>query len=147
MGVFESILLIGAGLGLYIYTQQRAAGHLVFFPDNVIGFQFDNATPVFTANILIQNTSNTSFTVYSFAGNVLTDSTLVGNVSSFQPITIPANAQVDYPIMLRMSLLGVVDDIISAFKDGNISKTLVIDGNVNANGYQVPVSLTYKLGI
>lgn len=150
MGSLDAILIIAAGYGLYMITQKNAASNLVLYPHGVNEFFFDNENnPTFVASVLVQNTSNSTFTINSLAGNAVsgTDKTIVGNVSSFQPITIGPNQEQDFPIQIRMSPLGIVNEIIDAFTNKNTTRVVTVDGHVNANGYTVPVSLTFSVGI
>lgn len=147
MGLLEAAILLAGGYGLYLWNQGRSAGHLIFYPNNITDLGFDGATTVISADMLIQNTSNATFTINSFAGNVTSNDTLIGNASSFTPTTIPPNNQALFPLELRLNPIGLVDEIISAIQTHNIDKEIVIDGNVNANGYQLPVKITYKIGL
>lgn len=143
----NALLYLGGFYLLYMVVFARSASSLVFFPYNVTGFAFEGALPVMNIEILVQNPTNSTFTVNSIAGNAFTDDTLVGNLSSFEQVQIPPNTEVALPVRIRFQPLGIVDDIISAFKDGHIAKDVKVTGTVNANGYQLPLTVSYHLGI
>ncbi len=147
MGVLEVALLLGGVAVAYFLNQANAAGHLVFFPGNLGGLSFEGINPVIQGSILIQNTSNTSFTFNSLAASVTSGDTLVGNVSNFTPITIGPNSEGQLPISVRLLLLGAANDVIDAIQNKYISKKLILDGSVNANGVQVPLKLEYSIGL
>jgi hypothetical protein len=142
---YEALLLLGAAVGLYYYNLQRSAGFLNFFPGNVTAMSFEGSTPVASADLLIQNTSNVDFTINSLSANVYIDGTLVGNVSDFTPILVPANSENAFPLKIRFLLLTIIQDVISAFQTGSYQKTLHITGSVNANGNQAGLDLTYTV--
>lgn len=146
MGGFEALILIAAAIGLTAYSQVKAAGHLIFVPGNITGISLDGIAPIFTAQLIVQNTSNVDFTLNSLAGNVTADSTQVGNVSNFQPVFIPSNSQAIVPLQLRMLPLGIVDNLINAFFGGFIKKEMIFDGYANANGHQVEIKMKFNIG-
>lgn len=141
------LLVLGGAAALYYANLSRAAGNLTYFPGNVTGFSLNGISPVIYAELVVQNTSNVSFTINSLAASVLTDSTLIGNVSNFTPVEIPGNRQGVIPLTLQLQPLALVNDIIGIITGGNGSKNLIITGSVNANGIQAPFSLSYKLGV
>ena len=51
----------------------------------------------------------------------------------------------DYPLKVRLSLLGVVSDIAQLFQSGGVSKTINFQGYVNANGVVAPINLSYVI--
>lgn len=146
MGGIEALLLLGGFTLLYFGNKAYSAGNLTFFPHRFTGMAFEGITPVATIELIVQNTSNTDFTLNSLSGNVLVQNTLVGNVGNFSPVYIPGNSETVIPLKIRFLLISLVDDIIAAFQTGHFDKELVFDGTVNANGVQVPLNLTYKIG-
>ena len=143
-----TLLLIGLGaVAVYYMNLGRSAGNLVFYPGSLLsGFSFEDSMPVIYTEVLVQNTSNVAITIYSMAGNVSANDTLVGNLSDFTPVTINPNSEGSIPIKIRFQLLGIVSDIMNAFNTGIRSQTLNVEGSANGNGVQIPVKLTYKLG-
>lgn len=124
-----------------------AAGTLIFYPDKVTDFEFDGLTPVLTAGIRVQNTSNQSFTLNSFAGNVFSDNTLVGNVGIFTPQTVPPNSQQVFSIDIRLNPIGIVNDLIKAYQNQNFRKNIKVDAIANVDNLQAPVVLNFSIGL
>lgn len=144
MGELGWLLLIGAAA--YVWMQKRSAANLVFFPGSITNIGFQGITPVLTATLQVQNTSNVDFVISSMAANVYVNNTLIGNVSSFTPTPIPRNSQQLLVMNVQLQLIGLVDDIINAFTGGSMQQNIVVDGFVNGNNVQVPLNITYKIG-
>ena len=142
----EALLLLGGAAFLYIFTTSRAAGHLTFYPSNITGMSLDFSPEIY-ATLLVQNTSNSEFTIYSLSANATTDNTLVGNVSNFIPVTIPANSEHELPLTIRLLPLTIVQNFLDALRNHGMNTTFQLEGTVNANGVQIPLSLTYKIAV
>jgi len=147
MGVIEVVAVLGGIVALYFLNQSKAAGSLVFYPDNITGLSFEGASPVVQASILVQNPSNTSFTFQSFAASATSDGVLVGNVSNFTPVSIGANSEGLMPIKIRLLLLSAANDVIDAIQNRNVKKKLELKGTINTNGVPVPITLNYEIGL
>jgi hypothetical protein len=146
MGVFEAVVLVAGVTGLYLWNLARAASNLTYFPGEITGFSLSGFSPVITADLIVQNTSNVEFTINSLAGNVLSDGTIIGNLSNFTPVRIPANSQGVIPLTFTLQPLGVVNDIIQIITGGSGQRNLMVQGSVNANGMQQPFSVPYNVG-
>lgn len=120
-----------------LVSKARAAGSLNFYPDKIADIDVDGFSPVITAFVRVQNTSNQSLVLRSIAGNVYTNGNLIGNISNFQSVQIPANAEALIPLYLRLSWLNVVNDIIKAFQGGSAKATIDVDTTVNIDGLPV----------
>lgn len=143
----QTIALTAGALLLYSYFRKAtAAGRLNFYPANVKDLYFDGATPVITLGLAVQNTSNQSFGLKSLAGNVYANNYLVGNVSSFTPQIIGPNSQAIVTIRVRMSLLGIVNDIIEAITNKKFTQVLELESWANIDNQQVPINIKYKVG-
>jgi len=141
-------ILIGAGIFVawLVYSQKKAIGLLNYIISGV-SISFDGITPIMRLSIGVQNVSNESFLLKSFVGNLTANGFVIGNVSSFVPINIPAASQVNYDVYVRMSLIGVVQDIVNLIQQkSGMAQTVKLDGFVNASGIVAPVSLSYKIG-
>lgn len=147
MSGFEVLAALGVVAGLYFYNLYRAAGNLVFMPGNITGLSLNGITPVIQAELIVQNTNNVSFTVMSVAASVSSNGTLIGNVSNFSPVTLPGNSQATIPLTLTLQPIALVNNIIGIITGGSGSTELSINGSLNADGIQAPISLTYKLGV
>ena len=122
-----------------------AAGNLLYSPGNITGFNL--LPPAVYVELVVQNTSNITFTISSLAANVLSDGTLIGNISDFTPVQIPGNSQGAIPLTLTLQPIGLANEIISMINGGSGSRTILIQGSVNANGMQQPLSIQYKVGV
>lgn len=140
--------LSAIGLIAYSFIRKTAGlSSLNFFPAGIIDFKFQGVTPVLTVGLAVQNTSNQSYTLQSLAGNIYTNTFLVGVVSDFIPVDIKANAQTIVPIQIRLSLIGAVNDIIRAITTGDITQDLQLRSNANIDNLQLPLTLNYKAGV
>jgi LEA14-like dessication related protein len=144
MGGLEAVLLLAGIAGVYLWNLSRAAGNLQYYAGNITGYSL--VPPLITVDLMVQNTSNVTFTINSLAANVTSDGTQIGNISDFTPVTIPANSQGAVPLTLRLLPIGLVNDIISIITGGSGSRNILIQGTVNANGVQQPFELPYKIG-
>jgi len=137
-----------AGVLLYsLFRKSAGAGSLNFFPSKVHSFEFDGLTPVVTIGLGVQNTSNQSFTLNSFAGKLFSNSYYIGNLSSFVKQTIYPNSQQIIYIKARLQPLGIVNDIIRAIDNKNFSQEIIMKATANVDRLQVPVNLQFKVGL
>lgn len=146
----ETTKAIALGAGAFIlyslFRKGYAAGTLNFYPGNIKDLYIENARPVIILGVAAQNTSNQSFTVNSFAGNLYANGYLVGNVSNFTPQTISRNSEKIIDLKIRLGVLGVVNNIIQAWNNGSFQQDLEFDGYANVDNLQVHVPLKYQIG-
>lgn len=147
MGVFEAVAIVAGVAGLYMWNLYKAANNLTYFPGDITGFSLSGFSPVITADLVVQNTSNVDFTIYSLSGNVLSDGTIIGNLKNFTPVRIPANSQGTIPLTFTFQPLGVVNEIISIITGGSGQREMLLQGAVNANGVQLAILVPYKVGV
>lgn len=140
-------LLIGGALVAYnAFAKGSALKTLNFYPKKVDAIRMDGITPVITFSLAIQNTSNQTMVVNSLAGNLYANSFLIGNVSSYVPVRVKANGETILQLTVRLSLLGIVQDIIRAFNGNGFQQQLEFDARANIDRYQVPIKISYKVG-
>ena len=144
------LLALGGGIAIWFALKARALSNLIFSPGTVQGIQFDGISPVIQITVLVQNTAGVPVTLLSMAGNVFTadagSSTLIGNISTFQPVTVPGNSSALVVLNVRMRLLGIVNDVIAAFQTRNYTK--VLDFRCSANvGMLLPVPVNFKIAV
>lgn len=140
------ILSAAAIIALNLISKGTAAKSLNFYPGQIKGLQFDGATPIITLGLLVQNTSNQNILFRSFAGNIYANGFLVGNVSTYQPTTIPNNSQMDYNLTVRLSPLGIVNELISIIQGNNPrSMVLELQATANIDVVRVPVVIKYSV--
>jgi hypothetical protein len=141
-------ILLFSAIGIaaiWAWSQARAAGFLNTAAKSV-SLAFDGLTPVLTLNLLIQNPSNSTFLVKAVSGNLYSKGELIGNVSNFTQITVGPASQVEYPLYIRLSLLGVVTDIVKLFSGGGLQQQIEFKGVVNANDTTFPIDFKYVIG-
>jgi LEA14-like dessication related protein len=128
-------------------SKANAAGNLVFIPGTISDIGVGDADPYMTISVIAQNTSNTSLLLNSFAGNVYANGTLIGNVSNFSGVVVPANTQASIPMQVLLLPLGIVSDLIQAFKNKSTAQSISIQAKANVNGFQVDVPLNFMLNV
>ncbi len=147
----KSAYIIGGGvlgyLGWFLWRKYNAIKNLIFAFGNVSSLDLVGTTPVLTFTIIAQNTSTTDIQVNSFAGNLYANNLLVGNVSNFTPVIIAANSNTAIPVQAQLGLIGIVNDIITAFQTKNAVQNLHIDGAINVLGQQVPIKMDFAVGV
>lgn len=143
--------VIGIGalafIALGLVNKVNAAITLIFFPGNVQGISFQGINPVLTFSVIVQNTSNVDVTINSIAGNVLSNTELIGNVSTFVPVYLRANSQNVVTLTSQLSALGVVNDLIRTISTGSFSQDIQFTGFANVSGYQMPINVSYNVGL
>ena len=142
--------LLGLGvigvIAFWLYSKSRALASLVFTPGTIRGMQMTGGGIVVDLTIIAQNTSSATLQVDSFAGNVTCDGSIIGNISDFIPVFIPANSQSLVPVTISMNPLDLVNEILRAWNTSSTQKTINISGYANVSGAQLPVALSFKIG-
>lgn len=142
------VFLFG-GIGIllaYLFTQGRSIANLIFSPGSVSSMSFVGATPQATISIMVMNTSNLPVTISSFAANILSNGSYIGDVSNFFPVVIQPNSKTAFNVNADFQLIGIVNDIINAFQTKSIKQNLEIKGYANIDGQQIPVDINFTVG-
>lgn len=143
----NTILATAAALIAYnLFAKTKASGTLNFYPTKVINLGFDGLTPVATLGLAAQNPSNQRFTIRAITGNVSSNGYLIGNISQFMNQVIEPTASSTLYIDIRLSLLSVVNDLITAFQTNNFSQDMIFKGWINVDGFLQPLEIKYKVG-
>lgn len=143
----KDILIPAAALVAWLVLAQKKALNLLNYIIQGVGLSWEGITPILNITLLIQNVSNENYTINSFVGNLYSGSTLIGNVSSFTPTQVLPSSQTLYNLKIRLSLIGVVSDLVALINQGSgIAQNLTLNGYVNASGIVAPVIITYKIG-
>jgi len=145
-------LLVGGGIIAYsLIRKGKAFKSINFFPDKIHGFEWEGLSPILVMGLGAQNTSNQSFTIYSIAGNAYSkegsDLVYVGNISAFQPQVISPNSESILRVNIKLSLIGVANEIIEAVQYGDFTKTIVIKATANIDQQQIPINQTLNIGL
>ena len=127
-------------------AKATATGKLLFYPGSIENIHFEGTTPVMRLGIVAQNTSNQALTFNSLAASLTANGTLIGNIGAFAPQAVMPNSQQIIYIDVRLSLIGIVNDIIRDVQYGNFSQDIVVSGFANVENYQVPLQMTFKAG-
>lgn len=134
--------------GLILLSKFAKGGAIATLNYNISGirFNFSGLVPVLSINIAVQNTSNQSVLISSLAGDLYINGDHTSNISSFEPLNIPANSEAVYTITARLSLTGAISNLIDIV-NGRLKATANIrfTGHINIEQLQVPVDLTYKI--
>lgn len=145
-GAIKAGLLVGGALLAYnAFAKGTALKTLNFYPKSVNDIQFDGPTPVIKFGLAIQNTSGQKMVLRSLAGNLYANGNLIGNISSYQILNINANSETVLRLNVRLSLLGIVEDIIQAIRGGGAQVALKFEAMANVDHYQVPIDISYKI--
>lgn len=144
----QVILLTAGGLIAYNFAiKGHSLSTVNFYPDKVQSVNMVSGTPYMVVGLLVQNTSGQKLVVNSVAGNVYANDTLIGNAANFSPYAINPNSQGMMYLQIRFALLGIVNDIINAFQSKNFTQNMEFDGYANVDNVQVPIKITYKVGL
>jgi hypothetical protein len=138
------------GLGLLAWQIMRkglAAGNLVFSPGPITNIGLNGINAQLDLQLIAQNTSSADLLLNSFAGNLFSNGTLIGNVSNFSGAIIPGNSQVPVPMTVTLLPVGVVTDLINAFNNKTAVQNIDLEGTANINGFQVAVPLKFSLNV
>jgi len=147
MNVLQSSLLIGGAIvEVNAFQKASAAGTLNFYPDSIKNIGFDGITPVATLGIMVQNPTGQRYQVRSLVAKLIANGFEIGNVSSFTPTYIAPNSQSVYLVNVRLSVLGVVTDIINAFNGGGFRHEVQFKGWANVDNFVIPLNMTYVVG-
>jgi LEA14-like dessication related protein len=141
------IIIAGAiAVAYWFYSKGRALGNLVFTPGTVNSVTMTGGAPLLSLNISVQNTSSASLRIDSLAANVLSNGSLVGNVYNFSPVDIPADSQIYMPVFVKLEMIGLANDIITAIQFRSTTQKIQVRGSANVNGIQLPLSVDFAIG-
>jgi len=146
--------LIGLGalgvVAFVLYSKARAAGTLLFRPGKVSNISFDGVAPVLDLSLVVQNTSSSGFTLESMAGNIVAvngdDQYIIGNFSNFTPVPVNGNSETVVPVRVRLQMIGIVQNIIDAFRNGDTVRVVRLQGYVNAGFIRAPLNVEFAIG-
>jgi LEA14-like dessication related protein len=144
----QTAILTAAGL-LVASTliKAQAAGNLNFYPQGVSDVGLQSGTPVVVVRIRVQNVGGTNLILRSIAGNVYCNSVLIGNAEQFNAIQFAPNSVSYLTINLRLSWIGIVQDILNAWNNQSLAQTVEWDMRFAVDGLPVQAQkLTFKIG-
>jgi len=141
----KTALAAGAIIALTAFSKAKAAGTLNFYPEGVRSITLDGITPIISLGLVIQNPSSSSFQVKSLVGNLSANGFIIGNVSTYQAVTVRANSQSVLVLNVRLSILGIVGDIIKAFNGEGVQQIMTFKAWANVDNYSAPITISYKI--
>ena len=139
-------LLTGAGLVAYkAFSKTQSAATLNFYPASIKNLQMDGVTPVLTLNLAIQNPSGQAYTVKAVVGSLYANGFLIGNVGSYTQKQVIPTGQTIYPLTIRLSLLGIVQDIVNAFSGNGAAQKVELNAYANVDDFNIPIKLLFNI--
>lgn len=140
-----TVVLLGlAGLVLYEFQQLGTAVATVQFVFN--GVQ-PKGLLKYTIQILVQNVSNATCQVNAMTGVVSINDNPVGNISDFQPVTVPGRGQQIVNIDLTVSVVELPSAVIDLLNNSGGNLAFNVTGNANVNGLILPFSLDKSISV
>lgn len=142
------VLAVVLIIGLYILQKVNTARQLEFtigVPRNVSG---RNSNLTFDLPIQAHNVSQGSIRVKSVDFDVFSAGKFLGKAILTDPFTIAPASKTAFTVGVSISFfdaLTAASSIVNLFKSGKI--TLVLDGLVYAEGFQVPVKQSFEFDI
>lgn len=141
MKVWQTLaLLLGVGVAYSFISQRGASKSLKIYFDGLdikpgSGFTL----PDFIARFRLLNPSNTAITARNITGEILVNGKQFGIISSAEPINIPASSEMLAKIKLRIPVGSLVSSVIALIRKKQ-KLTVVFDGNINSNGFLLPIN-------
>lgn len=147
MNTGKTILFGGAAVLLYsLFAKATAGRNLVFYPKGIHSIDFENGSPVLNVKLGVGNTTNHNFSIYSIAGDVYTNNTYIGYISNFSTVNIPARSESLIPIKIKLSLIGIVSQLVDGLTQGTWTQKIELDMKANVDNLVVPVVIKYQVG-
>jgi len=133
-------LLLKGGSTLY------NASRLNFYVAKLVP-RLQGITPVLDIYIGVQNPTGGTFSIQSAVGKVYANDNYLGDLSSFTLTTVKPNQQTFFIASLRMSLVGLAQEVYNSISQGlsTVTFNLKFNGTVNVNGVPVPIALSYRI--
>jgi hypothetical protein len=148
MNTGTTVLLVGGALIAFnLLNKAGTAKALVFFPDQVKGTLDPASNPILNVRLSVQNPTSQGFTIRAITANLYANTSLVGNVSSFQQVTIKPLSTSYIDLVIKVSMLGVATDLYNAITGGfSFSQKVLLAGSANVDGLNIPLNIFYKIG-
>jgi LEA14-like dessication related protein len=142
LGTVALIATIGAG-AIYLSNLGIAANTTTII---FSGVQIKSITD-FMLSFMIQNVSNATIQFNSMTGMVSVNGSQLGNISTFQAVTIPGNSQQQVNIEFQPSLLSIPGTVMSFIQSPGSTLDFNIQGNANVNSLVLPFNLDQTITI
>lgn len=132
-------------IGLYFLRLKNTITDLQYTIAGV-GLKFDGITPVLRIDLKISNIHDSSLELKGISGSLYTNGALVGNVQSVSPITVPGKSAAIYSLDIRLSLVGIAQDIVKVFNGAGIQQQIQFTGNAAVDNLILPIDFKYLIG-
>ena len=147
MKPIQTAALIAAGVFAYSLFSKASAGNaLVWFPKGIRAITFSGGSPVIELNLGVGNPTNQSFTLKALAGNLFTNGTYIGYISTYNSITMQPASEAIIPIKIKLSPLGIVSELLDDIQSGGWKQKLALEMRANVDNLVIPVKLNYTIG-
>lgn len=133
----KNILLALAAIGVYYFVSKENAGEKLNVLFKKIGISGGSLYCYFN----VQNPSSTQINVNSLVGDLAVNGKYLSNISSFDKVAITPNSQVELKVKVSISIIDVIRNISALINSGG-KITAIFKGNVNADGFTIPVNQT-----
>jgi LEA14-like dessication related protein len=141
-----ALLAAGALIAYRLFASGKTMKSLRFYPQKVYDIKWDVINPVMKIGLGVQNISNESMELKSLIGNVFCNDIEIGRVNLISPTKINASSETILILSVRLSLLGIVTDLIQAFKGGGWKKKIVFKAMANVDRWNIPINVSYTIG-
>jgi LEA14-like dessication related protein len=140
-----ALLIFGGVIAAYYLTRASAAKRLNFYPGQIQSMALQDSVPMIYLDFIVQNTSNADIAIHSLAGNAYSNGYMVGNISNFEGVTVAGNSETRVPVLVRLNLINLVNDLMNAWQTGSFKQDISIEARVNGEGFSVPINLKFTV--
>jgi len=142
MKKYLPFIVIGAAGLFYFLSKGKAAQKLkVYLKDISFGKSSGFRIPPMFARFRIVNPTNTPLQVDNIVGDIYFNKSMLASIQNLQPVTIPANSEIIYPIKIEASGLSIIQTAYNFIKNKE-KVNISFEGSVNASGVVFPVKQT-----
>jgi hypothetical protein len=143
--LLPAIALIAGGV--FVLSKLSAAGvasRLNLFISSY-SLSITGIYPVINIVVTAQNVTSSDLQFSALAANVFLNGTLIGNISGFTSVLIPATAQVNIPLQATINASQVISDVVAILSgSAQVAAVIEIKGTANVSGLILPIDLITK---
>ncbi len=132
------IILVLAGLGLWLFTKYQAIKSFQFIPR---GVSFDGTNLVVKLGVINGSAFPLSFN--SFSGILYVNNSPAGVLTDNIPQTILAGMETDLSLDFAPNPGVLIADVIKFISSGGGSQQIVLQGSISAENLVIPVNQTF----
>src|SRR5690606_13280338 len=109
-----------------------------------VSLKFDGIIPILNLKFALGNPSTSSYTVQALAGDVYLNNSFLGQVQSYDPVTISPLGITNVTLTLKLSLLGAIEQIRKVLNK-EIGGKVQFNGSVTVSGASIPVNVSQNI--